>query len=88
MPKKKNKGGGAGGVRDKEDTKSAAAAAAAEIVSAGAPIKAASSGFRFQDGVVEDDMVKDLKSLKALSAPQLKAMVSMSLEFLTSSDGI
>ena len=87
MPKKKNKGGGAGGVRDKEDTKSAAAAAA-EIVSAGAPIKAASSGFRFQDGVVEDDMVKDLKSLKALSAPQLKAMVSMSLEFLTSSDGI
>ena len=32
-------------------------------------------------------MIKDMKSLKALSAQQLKAIVSMSLHFLTSSDG-
>ena len=42
---------------------------------------------RFQDGVVEDDILKDMKSLKALSTPQLTALVSMSLDFLTSTDG-
>lgn len=63
-----------------------AAAAAAEIVSAGATIKVSSSGFRFQDGVVEEDILKDLKSLKALSAKQLHDLVSMSLDFLTSTD--
>ena len=32
-------------------------------------------------------MIKDMKSLKALSTPQLTAIVSMSLHFLTTSDG-
>ena len=32
-------------------------------------IKASSSGFRFQDGVEEDELVKDMKSLKATSCP-------------------
>jgi hypothetical protein len=36
---------------------------------------------------VEDDILKDMKSLKALSTPQLTALVSMSLDFLTSTDG-
>ena len=42
---------------------------------------------RFQDGVVEDDVLKDMKALKALSTSQLTALVSMSLDFLTSTDG-
>ena len=91
MPKKKNKakftrgdgGGGEGGA----EPSAAVAAEAAEIVSAGATIKAMSSGFRFQDGVVEDDIIKDMKSLKSLNVSQLTELVSMSLDFLTLSDG-
>mmetsp|Transcript_2506 Transcript_2506/g.3993 ORF Transcript_2506/g.3993 Transcript_2506/m.3993 type:complete len:242 (+) Transcript_2506:21-746(+) len=86
MPKKKNKGGGGGGGGNSGAAAQAAAQAAAEIISAGAKIEATSSGFRFQDGVVEDDIMKDMKSLKALSEKQLNDLVSMSLEFLTSTD--
>jgi len=37
--------------------------------------------------MVEDDIMKDMTSLKALSEKQLNDLVSMSLEFLTSTDG-
>ena len=52
MPKKKNKGGGGGGVGGGRaegggQGSAAAEAAAAEIITAGATIKAESSGFRF-----------------------------------------
>lgn len=88
MPKKKNKGGAGGAAADGQGQEMAAEAAAAakEIISAGATIKAASSGFRFQDGVVEDDIMKDIKSLKALSTAQLNQLVSICLDFLTSTD--
>ena len=68
MEKKKNRGGGGGG--EGGGGAGLEAAAAASIV-AGSTIKASSSGFRFQDGVVEDELVKDMKSLKALSIAQV-----------------